>query len=116
MDEKIIDILNNVTDKSIATLGIMLADADNLLRAKERDFKLAMNNKSAPLDQSVLGTLALAMNPQEITKQMEMISKAREDNARLKELEYMDQMTAYRQVAIAFDTAKLIVDNRKKEN
>ena len=112
MQENIEKILYNVTDENIAKMGIMLADADKNLMNAEISLAIAKQNISAPIDQSILGELGKAMTPKDIQNAMNDLNKQRELAVKDAEKKVLASKSEYRTIAIAFDTLKLIVQNK----
>jgi len=115
MEDEIKNILFNVTDENIAKMGIILADADNELMQTEIAKANAQMNMSAPVDASILGDLGRAMNPKDIQNAMNDLNKQREQAVKDAEKALLKCKANYRTIAIAFDTLKLIVQNKTQK-
>lgn len=115
MLEYIENILYNPTDENIAKMGIILADADRNLMNAEISLTSARQNISAPIDQSILGELGKAMTPKDIQNAMNDLNKQREQLVKDAEKEVLKFKSEYRTIAIAFDTLKLIVQNKTQK-
>jgi O6-methylguanine-DNA--protein-cysteine methyltransferase len=114
MDENLKELLTDVNEQSIAKIGEMLADADKKLFAMEREKIVGENIEYTANEKARITEFAITMQKEAMDKYINEIKKERENQNKDIDLKILDAKSEFRQVAIVFDTVKLIVDNRKR--
>ena len=113
MRKEIEEILYNPTNDNIAKLGIMLADADKALM--EIEIEKLKNKPEVNSDEKIkkLEKMALVLNKEEFTAYKKKLDE-NTSNAII-ESAFLEAKANYREIAIAFDTLRLIVQNKNRE-
>ena len=113
MRKEIEEILFNPTNENIAKLGIMLADADKKLM--EIEIEKIKNKSDINSDDKIkkLEKMALVLNKEEFTAYKKKLDE-NNGNAIL-ESAFLEAKADYRELAIAFDTVRLIVQNKNND-
>ena len=110
MKKEIEEILFNPTNENIAKLGIMLADADKKLMEIEIE---KIKNKGAVNNEEriqKLEKMALVLNKEESTAYKKKLDE--NNDSGILESAFLEAKAEYREIAIAFDTIKMIVQNK----
>jgi O6-methylguanine-DNA--protein-cysteine methyltransferase len=113
MDENLKKLLNNINEQSIAKIGELLADADKKLFAMEREKLNTGNIEYTANEKAKITEFAITMQKEAMDKYINELKKEREGKNIDIDLKIMDAKSEFRQVAIVFDTVKLIIENRK---
>jgi hypothetical protein len=113
MRKEIEEILFNPTNEGIAKLGIMLADADKKLM--EIEIEKIKNKSTVNNEERIqkLEKMALVLNKEEFTAYKKKLDET--DNNSDIEAEFLAVKADYRELAIAFDTVRLIVQNKSHD-
>ncbi len=102
-------IVYNVNDENIAKLGVMLATADMQLFEAEKNKAIGADTN---IDPKIMANFSLNMNPEEMKQYIEKAQATQKEKIKELDIKIMDAKSAYRSIAIVFDTVKLIVENR----
>lgn len=113
MRKEIEEILYNPTNDNIAKLGIMLADADKALMEIEIE---KIKNKGAVNNEEKIQKLekmALVLNKDEFAAYKKKLDENNDNN--VLESAFLEAKAEYREIGIAFDTLRLIVQNKNRD-
>jgi hypothetical protein len=114
MDEKLKNYLYNINEKNIAELGEMLADADAKLFESEKNKLTGMALDFTDEEKKMISELAIAQKKDEMEKYIKQVKENRMVSMKDFDNNIHDAKAKFRQIAITFDTVKLIVDNKNR--
>ena len=113
MRKEIEEILFNPTNENIAKLGIMLADADRKLM--EIEIEKIKNKGAVNSEEKIqkLEKMALVLNKDEFTAYKKKLDE--NNDSAILESAFLEAKAEYREIGIAFDTLRLIVQNKNRD-
>ena len=113
MRKEIEEILFNPTNENIAKLGIMLADADRKLM--EIEIEKIKNISTVNNEERIqkLEKMALVLNKDEFAAYKKKLDENNDNN--VLESAFLEAKAEYREIGIAFDTLRLIVQNKNRD-
>lgn len=112
MDKELIGILNDVNEKNIAKVAILLADSDLRVFDAEKAKVLGSGDTNKEDMETVVKFMMSGLK-EDAEKKMQEIESKKAEAIKAFDIKIMDAKKDFRQIAIVADMVKLIVENRK---